>query len=126
MDERFDWDDYYFQQALDRQAIADTFTTDDYIDYPDLVNYTKRYGGPVRTRSYLPQNAYDRYNRTTQRLQQRDQYLEEQRVIVARNREERMLRELEEYAEQQNARLRAQRNRNIAILRLQLKKQLNK
>lgn len=113
-------DDIEFQRRLDFQAVQDTLTTDDYIDYPELVRYPRRStGGPVR-------RTQTQSIEISRRLRERDEYYEEQRRITENNRNTRMLQEVEEYGLMMNRRFRAERNRNVALLRLQLKKELNK
>lgn len=130
MEETFDWDDYNFQRQMDLQAIADTLTLDEYLEHPDLINLTRRpYGGPIRTRSNFNRQSRDNaVNLTTRLLQERAEFLETQRLQIEKNREQRMLSEIDAYIEDQDAywSARAKRNRNIALLKLQFKRELNK
>lgn len=116
--------DIEFQRQLDLQAIANTFTEEDFSYDPTLRDFTRRNrGGPVRRYNVT---YPDRYDKITAALKEREKYLEEQRRLVELSRNDRMLKEIEEFGLQQNALFRAKRNENIAILRLRLKKELNK
>jgi len=131
----------YFDRQRDRQfdiqmnleAIANTLTEDDYIQYPEVINYHKGYSGKPRYNYQTDYSKDIKREKIRMALHNRDQYYKDLEEIRYRRQQERMLRELEEYGIEQDKkylaeyqRVRIERNRQAALLRLQLKKTLNK